>query len=34
MSQVVPGQMGHLGPGTDDALIDHVGSNIGSPRLS
>ena len=33
-SQVVLGQMGHLGPGTDDALTHHVGNNLGSPRLS
>ena len=33
-SQVVLGQMGHLGPGTDDGLIDHVGNNLESPRLS
>ena len=31
MSEVVLGQMRHLGPGTDDALIDHVGSNLGCP---
>ena len=34
MSQVVLGQMGHLGPGTDDALMHHVRNNLGSPRLS
>ena len=33
MSQVVLGQMGHIGPGTDDALTDHVGNNLGCPRL-
>ena len=33
MSQVVLGQMGHLRPGTDDALIDHVGLDVpGCPR--
>ena len=31
MSEVVLGQMRHLRPGTDDALIDHVGSNLGCP---
>ena len=34
MSQVVLGQMGHLGPGTDDAPTHHVGNNLGCPRLS
>ena len=34
MSQVVLGQMGHLGPGTDDALMHHVGNNLGCPWLS
>ena len=33
MSQVL-GQKGHLGPGTDDALTDHVGNNLGWDRLS
>ena len=34
MSQVVLGQMGHLGPGTDDAPTHHLGNNLGCPRLS
>ena len=27
------GQMGHLGHGTDDALIDHVGNNLGKSQV-
>ena len=34
MSQVVLGQMGHIGPGIVDALTDHVGNNLGCPWLS
>ena len=33
MSQVVLGQMGHLGPGTDNALTDHVENNLGCRSL-